>query len=197
MSKRRPLGLLLAGGRSKRMQKDKAGLIHDPSGLTYAEYLYKEMQNVCDKVYVSVRENQKIKGFNTEDYPCIYDTAESKGPLSGILAAMSYKPDALWLVVACDLPNVDTSVLGKLIQSYGENELFLAYASSSDGLPEPLCALYHGSAADRLKSYLEEEIRCPRKILIREKSRILELDDPGALANMNTPDDLKSIANQN
>lgn len=189
----KPNGLLLAGGRSRRMQRDKASLPHPVTGQTFAAYLLEQMRPVCESLHVSLRQDQSAEALQAKDFTVLRDGPESQGPLSGIIAALSQSPDTLWLVVACDLPNLQTSDLETLIAAYQPGVPALAYRSSSDGLPEPLCALYHTSALPILQDYLANDVTCPRKILIRQSTRLIELQHPAALANMNTPDDLKGL----
>ena len=66
----------------------------------------------------------------------------------------------------------------------------LDYISSHDGLPEPLCAIYRSGSADSIRAFSDDGIHCPRKILIRSDTRLIEQLDPASLDNINTPDDL-------
>ncbi len=193
MNAPRPLhGLVLAGGHSSRMGADKATLVH-PDGRTLARRTHDLLADAgCENVVLSLRHDQEIPtGFS--DLPNIHivrDPADSSGgPLAGIIAAMSLHPDADWLVLACDLPRLDSATLIHLISSKHPDELFLSYRSEFDGLPEPLCALYAPAALPLLRAM---EFRCPRKLLIRHECRLLEPVTPRALDNANTPDDWKS-----
>ena len=62
-----------------------------------------------------------------------------------------------------------------------------------DGLPEPLCALYRPAALAVIRGFVDEGIVCPRKILIRSDAELLTQPTPGALENVNTPDDLALV----
>jgi molybdopterin-guanine dinucleotide biosynthesis protein A len=184
----RPLcGLVLAGGKSTRMGIDKASLRH-PDGRTLAERCGDFLAEAgCSDVYLSLRQDQALpEGINGEVKVLRDDPGQSNGPVSGILAAMNGRPDADWLVVACDLPRLDVATLKHLIGSIRDGELFLAYRSEFDGLPEPLCAWYAAGS----KAVIEGSgIPCPRKILIRSECRLLDPFRPGALDNANTPED--------
>jgi molybdopterin-guanine dinucleotide biosynthesis protein A len=189
----RPLqGLVLAGGRSSRMGADKSTLVH-PDGRTLARRTHDLLAEAgCNNVALSLRHNQEIP-VGCSDLPSIRivrDPADTEGgPLTGIIAAMSQHPDSDWLVLACDLPRLDTATLIHLISSKQPDELFLSYRSEFDGLPEPLCALYSPAALPLLNAM---EFRCPRKLLIRHECRLLEPVTPRALDNANTPDDWQS-----
>jgi molybdenum cofactor guanylyltransferase len=195
-SHRALLGLVLAGGRSSRMGADKAALVH-PDGRTLARRCHDLLEGAgCAEVLLSLRHDQEIPaGFADPGGLRIVRDPEgaSGGPLAGIIAAMSLRPDADWLVLACDLPRLDLATLRHLISSKRPDELFLSYRSEFDGLPEPLCALYAPAALPLLR---DTEFRCPRKVLIRHECRLLEPITPRALDNANTPEDWQSATTQ-
>lgn len=191
MNRTRPLiGLVLAGGRSSRMGTDKAALVH-PDGRTLARRTFDLLhESGCDEVMISLRHDQEIPaGF--EIAPAIARDSQgvSEGPLSGLLSSMRLHPDADWLVLACDLPRLDVKTLTALVFSKQHDEPFLSYRSEFDGLPEPLCALYGEGSLDLLEAAAAQDMRCPRKVLIRNGCRLLDPVSPGALDNANTPGD--------
>ena len=183
-------GLVLAGGRSSRMGTDKASLRH-PDGRTLARRCHDLLEGAgCSAVYLSLRADQEIpEGFGDREPLVLRDADGSSGPVSGILAAMNARPEVDWLVVACDLPRLDPATLEHLLSSRREGELFLAYRSEFDSLPEPLCTWYSSGAREIV---MKSQDFCPRKILIRNECRLLEPMTGGALDNANTPEDWKA-----
>ena len=182
-------GLVLAGGRSLRMGQDKALLIH-PDGRPLARRCYDLLRLAgCETVAISLRHDQEIPA-GLDGLEIVRDPAgASLGPIAGIVSGMRLQPDADWLVVACDLPRLDEITLSNLIDSKQSGEKFLAYRSESDGLPEPLCALYSQAALPVLEQAQADDFRCPRKILICNDCRLLDPVTPRALDNANTPED--------
>lgn len=180
-------GLVLAGGRSRRMGKDKAQLrVHgEPQAVRAARLL----EAVCDATFISVRAGQSQTAW-TNAFDCIEDQLQDVGPLGGILAAQQARPGAAWLVLACDLPFVDQQVLEFLLAGRDPSRLATAYRSAKERLPEPLCAIYEPESRQELEEQLAQGIRCPRKILINSDVHLLDLPDPDALINLNTPEDL-------
>ncbi len=182
-------GLVLAGGRSSRMGRDKATLVH-PDGRTLLRRCCDLLIEAgCASVAVSLRQDQEIPG-GLEDCEIVRDpVGASLGPIAGMVSGMRLHPEADWLVLACDLPRLDVATLAHLIASRRDDESFLSYRSESDGLAEPLCALYTRSALPVLEQALADEMRCPRKVLIRHQCRLLEPVTDRALENANTPED--------
>ncbi len=94
------------------------------------------------------------------------------------------------LVLACDLPNIDETTIRFLLENKSADHPFSAYTSSSDGLPEPLCAYYAAGTSSIIKAFIDDGIICPRKVLIRSDTHLLHQPNPAALDNINTPEDL-------
>jgi molybdopterin-guanine dinucleotide biosynthesis protein A len=105
---------------------------------------------------------------------------------------MDEHPAPDWLVVACDLPNIDRQTLEFLVASRSGMQPFTAYRSSSNGLPEPLCAIYASGSGRIIREFVDDGIVCPRKMLINSDTQLLDQPDPTSLDNINTPDDLEA-----
>jgi molybdopterin-guanine dinucleotide biosynthesis protein A len=182
-------GLVLAGGESRRMGSDKALLTRD--GQSQLAYAVELLERCVDKVFVSTRPDQREEGERAR-YDQIVDRYENIGPVAGILAALDEYPDVDWLIVACDLPNIEIATIETLLAQRNGSQPFTAYRSSHDGLPEPLCAVYHYGCTEIVQRFVSDGINCPRKILIRSETLLLDQPDPRSLDNVNTPDDLQT-----
>jgi molybdopterin-guanine dinucleotide biosynthesis protein A len=182
-------GLVLAGGESRRMGRDKALLVRD--GHSQLAHIAALLERITERVYVSSRQDQQDDPERSR-FENIVDRYEGIGPIAGILSAMDAQPNADWLVVACDLPNIDEATLSFLIENSNIKQPFTAFKSNFDGLPEPLCALYRCGSDAIIRRFVEDGIVCPRRILIRSDTLLLEQPNPNALDNINTPDDLAS-----
>ena len=187
MVHRHVYGLVLAGGESRRMGRDKAVLRR--GGESQLAYVVALLEQSVDRVFVSTRPGQQSEPERSR-FEQIVDCYEGIGPVAGILSAMDEHPDVDWLVVACDLPNVDDSTLRYLLDHASSEHPFTAFRSSHDGLPEPLCALYRSGSDDTVRRFVRDGVVCPRKILINSDTQLLDQPDPTALDNVNTPDDL-------
>jgi molybdopterin-guanine dinucleotide biosynthesis protein A len=180
-------GLVLAGGKSRRMGSDKALLMRD--GETQLALAVALLERHVERVFVSTRSDQTEED-ERQKFAQIVDRYEDMGPIAGVLSAMDEYPDVAWLVVACDLPNIDDATISDLLDGHTVERPFTAFTSSYDGLPEPLCAIYGVGSRKLVDELLEEGIKCPRKMLIRSDTELLEQPHPRALDNVNTPDDL-------
>jgi molybdenum cofactor guanylyltransferase len=186
-------GLVLAGGRSTRMQRDKAGLEY--AGRSQLERAIELITPLVERVFVSVRADQTGDPLRAR-FAQIVDSGEVSGPIAGILAAQSRHADVAWLVLACDLPLLDRETLRHLLRSRRPQKQATAYRSSRDGLPEPLCAVYEPSSREALRAHIGSGRDCPRKFLINADTALLDQPAPGALDNVNTPDEYGSAADR-
>ena len=186
-AKRAVYGLVLAGGQSRRMGRDKALL--DRGGQSQLAFAVELLADCVGRAFVSTRADQAGESERGQ-FEQIVDRYDELGPLAGILSAMEEHPDVDWLVVACDLPNVDDATIRGLLDQRSGMQPFTAYTSSYDGLPEPLCAIYGRDSRPIIAALVEEGLKCPRKMLIRSDTELLEQPHPAALDNVNTPEDL-------
>jgi len=177
-------GLVLAGGRSTRMQRDKAGLEYQ--GRDQLARAVDLLSRHVEQVFVSVRASQQSDPLRTR-WPLIVDAVPGEGPLAGICSALMAHPDRPWLVVACDLPFLSDQVLAHLVKLRKPQQPATAYRSTHDGLPEPLCAIWEPAAAPLLAAFRDRGGHCPRKFLLQLGAPLLDLPDARALDNINTP----------
>ena len=178
--------LILTGGKSQRMGQDKASLqLRD--GLTQLDRAKKLLSPVSDGVWISVAEPQGL----TNELP---DQIRDAGPLSGLHAALKKRPTSNWIVLACDLPLIESEVLENL-KVQADPQRATAYRSRLDGRAEPLCAIYPASCYEPLKAWLAEDKRCARKFIESLNPKLLNLPEvhKHALDNFNTPEDLVEL----
>ncbi len=180
-------GLVLAGGKSKRMGSDKGKILWH--GVEQRYFLADLLGKLTGKAFISIRPEQKDE--IDPKYGTITDSYENLGQFGAILSALDKHPDKAFLVVACDLPLIDKSSLDYLLKKRGRNKLATAFISSYDNLPEPLAAIWEPESKVRLLQLLNEGITCPRKALIKssENVNLIKPLFPESTMNTNTPED--------
>jgi len=181
-------GLVMAGGMSRRMGRDKALL--DYHGEPQALRTHRFLLTCCEQVFISCRGEQLLGEKDRGSLPRIHDEVPGLGPLGGILSAHTTHPGVAWLVVACDLPRLDADGLQHLVAQRDASAWATAYLSV-DELPEPLCAIYEPSFMSVLRAALDADKRCPRRIMLDHADRVkcVELPHPFLLDNANTPEE--------
>jgi molybdopterin-guanine dinucleotide biosynthesis protein A len=172
------VGVVLAGGASRRMGRDKAALAVD--GETLAARAARRLLGVCPRVAIADGGRGLVPGL-----PSLPD-APAAGPAAGILGAARAWPGHPLLVLACDLPGVSEALLRELTRRppFGDaldagdagnagdaTDAFADPAADPDwvvprwerGL-EPLCALYRPAALAALAAAVERGIAAPHRL---------------------------------
>lgn len=179
-------GLILAGGSSTRMKRDKAALLY--RGKSQLDRAFELARRHVNQVFVSVRAGQAGDPARAHR-PLIIDSVEGEGPIVGIRSAFAVRTDVAWLVLACDLPFLGDAALAHLLAERDASAFATAYRSAHDGLPEPLCAVWEPKAGPALAAYADGGGHCPRKFMMRHTVRLLDPLDSRALDNVNTPEE--------
>jgi len=172
-------GLVLAGGKSIRMGKDKGAL--DYHGKPQREFMADMLSPFCKKTYISVRSNQGVES----EYELLEDTFVGLGPFGAIASAMRKNPNTAWLVVACDLPLLDEKTLQFLIENRNSSKVATAIYNPETGFPEPLITIWEPRSYQVLLHFLTQGNSCPRKVLINSEIELLKVEDVKVLLNVN------------
>ena len=184
-------GLVLAGGRSKRFGRDKAGIEID--GQVLLDRVVALIDGACDRVFVSVRADQ-VEEAMRKRYSLIVDEQPEHGPAGGILAAQAHAPEAAWLVAACDMPLLDTTSIGRLVDARRADKAGIGYRSPVDNLPEPLCAIWEPATLERFRQRVESGgSLSPRDMLADTNIDLIDATDARVLANVNTQADFDRL----
>ncbi|WP_236848267.1 bifunctional molybdenum cofactor guanylyltransferase MobA/molybdopterin-guanine dinucleotide biosynthesis adaptor protein MobB [Chlorobaculum limnaeum] len=183
-------GLVLAGGQSSRMGRDKATLnYHGPNQLERTAAL---LGDVCNQVFISCRAEQVENYATSANFPAIADSYLDMGPLGGLLSAQRQRPHAGWLVAACDFPLLDKAVIATLTEARNPFRFATAFAAG-DGGPEPLLAIYEPKSRRRLLEAHASGNDSLRSFLRSNRVALVEPRNPLALFNANDPEALGKV----
>ncbi len=180
-------GIVLAGGKSRRMGSDKAVLPW--SGGTFLSAMVDKLACICSDIIVVGQPRplgRKVR-WTTDRYSGV-------GPLAGLHAGLAETMSAGALVVACDMPLLPVAVLRYLAGLAQQADVVLPVHSQGC---EPLCAWYSRSACLPVITQLLEQGRtCPLDIFPRVSMLGVDMADifPGEQAdeiftNINSPGD--------
>ncbi|MDB5133854.1 MAG: mobA [Mucilaginibacter sp.] len=182
-------GLVLAGGKSVRMGYDKGAV--NWFGKEQRYHVADMLKPLCHEVFISCRADQKPE-INT-NYNVLEDTFTGLGPFGAILSAFREQPDRAWLVVACDLPLLETDTFKFLISQRKIASIATAFNSPYNEFPEPLITIWEPKSYPLLLAFLAQGYSCPRKVLINSDVNLLQAPNTEALTNVNTPEDLEKV----
>lgn len=181
--------LILAGGDSRRMGRDKATLVLD--GKTLLERVTATMQQIFPKVIVSVR--QLRSGV---DAPQVCDELPGNGPLAGLISGLA-QADTPWVfAVACDMPFVTQAVVERLAAFRSGHQ---AVVPMVGGHPQPLAAFYATSTLDAMRASFATGDKSMRRVLDKFEVRYvseaeLHTADPQlrSFIDLDTPQDYQA-----
>ncbi|WP_164779603.1 molybdenum cofactor guanylyltransferase [Paenibacillus kobensis] len=184
--------IVLAGGRSSRMGRDKALL--PVKGQPLLIYLIAKLNGMGMRVTVSAgtpEQASMYRGLITEHLPTsgtgiVEDLFPGEGPLAGLHAALSslQQPDYAF-VLACDMPHVSSSLIGQLESHRAPDAMVVAVQG------QPFHALYHTNIVPLLAGRLESGQLRMMEVLREAKAVVIEADDDdtnSAFTNLNTPE---------
>jgi molybdenum cofactor guanylyltransferase len=181
-------GVIIAGGRSKRMGVEK-GLVQLGSKplIMYPVGLLKEL---CSNVIISANSH----AFDFIELDVISDKAPGNAPMIGIYSALLSAATEYILVLSCDMPFINVDLLQHIINLSGDAKAVIA---SHDGYAEPLCGIYHHDLIPELELQIAEKKFKLITFLEKVESIYVEINEnllfynPGLFLNVNTPGDLE------
>lgn len=186
------VGFVAAGGASRRMGEDKAGLPWE--GGTLLDHAVARLRALTPDVRILCGPSPR---YAETGLPLVLDARPNLGPLAGLAAALEAIADGdSALLLAVDLPLVTVELLRRLIDA---SPGWDAVVPRSRGGREPLCGLYRRSCGAAVT-------RCLGRSDLKMTSfwpdvRVLELDavpapgadEEGLFANVNTPEDYSGL----
>ncbi len=186
------LGVILAGGQSRRMGRDKAFLKFQ--GKRMIDLAVEKMTRIFPHVVISAN-HQKYGEWGLE---LVFDKVPGKGPAGGILSVMEKYPEKDLVVLGCDLPFVPDDLLYFLMDMKKDYDCVIPQENKK---LHPLCAIYGHSCLPVFRKNLAQNKLKIQKILDELNTLVLPVNEdlpfysPHILANINTPEELKKWKN--
>lgn len=196
----RLVALVLAGGQSSRMGRDKALISWD--GIPMLQCVCGVAASCCDRVYVYAPWPERYREIVSDRAAFLIESNPGRGPLVALAEGLSQltdkgKPETpaiAWiLLLACDLPQLETEKLQHWIAQLPQlPPTTLAWVPRRNELWEPLCGFYRPTVKASLDEFIQQGGRSFQRFLSRlpaEPLRVGERDAP-MLWNCNSPEDL-------
>ena len=186
--------VLLAGGRSQRMGRDKALLRLEDGRRLWERQLAVLRELGPAELFIS---GPRRDGFPAE-VSCLADTLPGRGPLAGIAAALRAATSPRVVVLAVDLPEMTAGFLRGLLgaQGGGKDEESGIVPQTADGFFEGLAAVYPRvglAVAERQLEGNDRSLQTFVRELVRSglvTARPVAVEEAGLFANWNRPEDL-------
>jgi molybdenum cofactor guanylyltransferase len=184
-------GVVLAGGRSRRLGMDKAGVLYEGTSLLHRTVLL--ASRFCPSVLVVGRDPSPL-GL---EIPWCLDMEPGLGPLGGIMTALS-RSTGPCLVLTCDLPLLSAELLETLLEGRGRrppSAWMTTFLHVQTGFIEPLVAVYEPEALPLLERAREQGVR-QMSVAVPPEARHHLAVRPGTektFFNINYPADLELL----
>ena len=190
-------GVVLAGGRSRRMGRDKSLLrLGGEAAPTLLERSVALLGPLCEQVWVSCRAGQTYAG-----QCCVPDILSASGPICGVHAALVRAREAgipAVLALSCDMPLMHAGMLRRLIAAFAASprQSLMTAFMAPNGWTESLAAIYRVEAVSFLEAavaqgHFKMREAVPLELQYFEHYRT---EDARAFFNVNTPQDLQQAA---
>ena len=187
MTRKKLSGIILAGGKSSRMGSDKALLLYNNK--TFLEHVVCAIKPLVDDILI-ISNN---KEHQVDDCSTIPDLILNSGPIAGVYTGLKHTKTENNLVLSCDIPLVQTSILELIIKNNEPDKDVVQIIDDQNSMP--LIALYKKRIAPYLLSELNKgERRLVKSINKLNKKNISVIKDQhNCLININTVADLKTL----
>jgi molybdopterin-guanine dinucleotide biosynthesis protein A len=196
-------GVVLAGGESRRMGRDKATLPYPgpvlvPSGpagahgaATIVEYVLGVVAQRCEPVFVLAAPGQPLPVLRAA---ILRDELRGLGPLPATgrgLRAAAEAGARFAFVCAVDMPRLTVELIDELVRLAVETNAEVV--SPWDGRSHYLAAVYRTDLADRIDALVAAGERKMSALIDASDAQQIVLPDSRALTNVNTDADLRAL----
>jgi len=181
-------GIVLAGGENRRMGKDKAFL--KVAGMPMIEHVLRALRKSVERIIIVTNSPEAYASF---DALVITDACDKRGPLTGLYSGLLRSQDDYNVVVACDMPFLNSGLLTYMAGLAGEYDVVLPKIGN---FTEPLHAVYRRGLLPVIEDHIKKEQQRIQNIFTGLRVRYLtekEIDrfDPlrRSFINLNTPEE--------
>ncbi len=184
-------GILLAGGKSSRMGKEK-GLIMIGKQEMY-KYPLSVLESLCDEIIISTCKESLFP----EQYTRICDEIPGIGPIGGLYTCLKRSQNQINIVLSYDLPLVKRELFDEMLLLADDAEIVVP--ELKPGNPEPLCGIYKKEVTSVLLQLIQDKVYSVHSAMKHAKTRILKVDEscsffhPDLFLNINSESDLSVL----
>lgn len=185
MGKEEVVGIVLAGGESRRFGSPKA--FAEKDGIPFYRYSIEAIKDYTDSI-VFVTNNTIISRFDVEESDNVHVLTDQEeftglGPLAGILTAMN-QIDANWyVIVPIDVPFIEKQIFNELL-SYRQKTLD-AIIPIVNSRMQPLISVFQHSMKEKIKKQLESRELSMKQLFAKSKVRFVEMNKERPFLNIN------------
>ena len=175
-------GVILAGGKSSRMKRDKA-LLPFRGYKSLASYQYERLKPLFNNLYISAKDNK----FEFQA-PILYDKTNIYSPLAAIYSILTQLKEDIF-IIAVDMPLISIASIKELIDIYSKSS-YEIYSFEVDKKAQPTAAIYRYTPLliSQIKSQLEQNNHKLNHLLKNSSTYLLQKPQEEFI-NLNYPCD--------
>lgn len=185
-------GIILAGGQSRRMGKNKALL--EIEGISIIERTFRLMAEIFNNVILITNTPEQ---YSFLPCPSVADIYPNAGSIAGLHAGLCASSTDRIFVVPCDMPFLNLSLIKDLCSKDDSSDALVPI--SSKGI-EPLHACYRSSCINVLESALDNGEKQLLTFLRKVRTRYLsvtgyqnQIDIERSFCNLNHPQEYHDL----
>ena len=184
-------GVILAGGRARRMDGADKGLT-SVAGLPLVEHLLATLRGQVRSIMINA--NRNVARYSAYGVPVFSDALSGyQGPLAGIHRALCLADTEYVLSVPCDTPRLPHDLVQRMLSAVHQQGATVCVAHDGRRL-HPVIALMHRSLAADLLGYLDAGNRKVEDWLRRHAPAVADFSDqPEAFVNLNTLEECRML----
>lgn len=176
-------GVIMAGGKSKRMGTDKGLMLF--KGKLLVQYSIDLLRSFCSEIIIST-ENQEYAQFELQ---MVADLIPECGPMGGIYSAFKFTQAEILLTLACDMPFVTPQTIERLLENQFDYDCVVPRIG--DKL-EPLCAIYSRSLFSKIESRIKTGNLSMHGLIMESNYKLVDFeDDLPDFRNLNTKEEFE------
>ncbi|TLU99272.1 molybdenum cofactor guanylyltransferase [Dyadobacter luticola] len=186
----KPYGIVVCGGESTRMGKDKSLLTYH--GMPQYAYVAQMLKHLSESVAISCN----ISQFQCEDigYQKLYDLSEysAHGPVSAVLTAFKHFPENDLLLVGCDYPLLAAKDLRDFLSAIEKDSLAAAFYNQH-GKYEPVLAWYSRHVRPALETFCQSGEHSLQYFLNKINAQKYLPESENCMTSVDTPEEFEKI----
>ena len=195
--------IILCGGDSRRMGKDKGSMIIQNKPMI--KHILTTLNHQINEVIIVLKNYKRIEKYKefidltSYDYKITIceDEIKNKGPLSGILTGLKHINDQYALILPCDNPFISKRYINTIFNEIeNKYQAIVPYHNKNDKLKtsEPLHSIYHKNTIPIIQELLNEDTLHIKGLIEKIDTKFILIDnkkiEKKEFKNLNYPNDI-------
>ena len=203
MSEKIKTCIILCGGKSKRMGKDKGSLIIQNEPMI--KHILSTLNHQINEAIIVLNDQKRIEKYgefiNISDYDYkitfCEDKIKNKGPISGILSGLQHISSEYALILPCDSPYVSKKYINTIFNEIENNyQAVVPYHDEKNKLKtsEPLHSIYNRNTVPIIKELINSDVLHIKGLIEKIDTKYVLIDnkkiEKKEFRNLNYPEDI-------